>query len=85
MHTQYFVIYKRGDRQTIEAVGEDFPELDAMSAFALVVKAIDAIYRGAFVISSQKEEVLWVFNLVGKQEADRLQRLLAPIDVIAEE
>ena len=37
------------------------------------------------MVTPQQEEVLRVFDLVGQQEADGLQRLLAPVHVVAEE
>jgi hypothetical protein len=36
------------------------------------------------VVSTENKEVLWVFYLVGKQEADGLQGLLSAIDIIPE-
>lgn len=37
------------------------------------------------MVAPQDEEVLGVLDLVGEQEADGLQRLLAAIDVVPEE
>jgi hypothetical protein len=37
------------------------------------------------VIAAQDEEVFGIFDLVGEEEADDLERLLASIDVVAEE
>jgi hypothetical protein len=37
------------------------------------------------VVASEDEEVLRVFDLVGEEEADGLERLLASVDVVAEE
>jgi len=37
------------------------------------------------VVAAQDEEVLGVLDLVREQQADRLERLLTPIDVVAEE
>ena len=37
------------------------------------------------MISSQDEEVFWILDLVGQEQADSLQRLLATIDVVSEE
>jgi len=37
------------------------------------------------VVAAQQKEVLRIFDLVGQQQADGLQGLLAPIDVVAEE
>jgi len=35
------------------------------------------------VVAAQNEEVLGVLDLVGEQEADGLQRLLAAVDVVS--
>lgn len=37
------------------------------------------------MVSSQEEEVLWVFNLVTEEEEDGLETLFASVDVIPEE
>ena len=37
------------------------------------------------MIAAEDEEVLGIFDLVGEEEANGLERLLASIDVIAEE
>lgn len=37
------------------------------------------------MVAAQQEEVLRIFDLVGQQQTDGLQGLLAPIDVVAEE
>ena len=60
--------------EAVEAICECFPELekrsesgkekrvylDVISPFAFVVEAVDSVDGGAFVVSSEKEEVLWV-------------------------
>lgn len=85
VHAKNLLVNNGRDRQAVEAVGERLPQLDVVSPLALVVEAVDAVDRGALVISSQDEEVLGVLDLVSKQEADRLERLLAAVDVVAEE
>ncbi len=37
------------------------------------------------MIAAEKEEVLWVLDLVRQEEADGLEALLASVDVIAQE
>lgn len=36
------------------------------------------------MVSAQDEEVLGVLDLVGEQQADRLQRLLSTIDIVSQ-
>ena len=50
-----------------------------------IIEAIDAVDAGAFMVATQQEEVLRVLNLVGQQEADRLQRLLPPVYIVTQE
>ena len=40
-----------------------------------VVEAVDAVDAGALVVAAQQEKVLGVFDLVGQQQANGLQRL----------
>lgn len=37
------------------------------------------------MVAAEQEEVLGVLDLVGEQQADRLERLLAAVHVVAEE
>lgn len=46
---------------------------------------INSINTGALVIAAQQEEILGIFDLVGQEQTDRLQGLLAPVHVVAEE
>ena len=64
MHGENLLINDCGDWQTVEAVGECLPQLDVVSTFAFIVKAINTIDRSAFVISSKDEKVLWILDLV---------------------
>lgn len=72
-------------REAVEAVCERLPQLDVVASLALVVEAVDAVDRGAFVVASQQEEVLGVFDLVGQQQADSLQRLLPSVHIVTQE
>lgn len=37
------------------------------------------------MVSSQQKEVFWVFDLVSQQQADGLQGLLAPVNIVPQE
>ena len=50
-----------------------------------VVETVDSIDTSALVIPSKDEEVFRIFDLVRQQQANRFQRLLSSIDVIAQE
>ena len=58
MHAKDFLVDNGSDRQAIEAVCEGLPDLDIVPPLALVVDAVDAVDRGALVITAQDEEVL---------------------------
>lgn len=85
MHCEDLLVNNSCNGQAVKAVSKGLPQLNVISSLALVVEAVDAVDRGAFVVTTEDEEVLWVFNLVRKQEADRLQRLLSSVDVVAQE
>jgi hypothetical protein len=73
------------DREAVEAVRERLPKLDVVAAFALVVEAVDAVDGRALVVAAEQEKVLGILDLVGEEQADGLEALLAPVDVVAEE
>ena len=83
MHGEDLLIDDGSDGQAVEAVGERLPQLDIVSALALVVEAVYAVDGGALVVAAQNEEVLGVLDLVGEQQADGLERLLSSVDVVA--
>lgn len=49
-----------------------------------VVKAIDAIDAGTFMVATKNKKVFWIFNFVGEQQTNGFQRLFASIHIIAE-
>ena len=85
MHADDLVVNDGRTGQTIEGVAELLPHLDRIATTAFVVKAVNAINAGAFVVASEQEKVFRVLDLVGKQQRDHLERLLAAVDVVAEE
>lgn len=85
MHGKDLLIDDRGNWQAIEAVGECLPQLDVVSSFALIVETVNAVDGCALVVATKHEEVLWVFDLVCEEQANRFQGLFATIDVVTEE
>lgn len=67
MHTKNFLINDGSNWEAVETICESLPELDVITTFALVIKPIDTIDGGALVVSSQEEEVLGVFDFIGKE------------------
>ena len=85
VHGEDLLIDDRGDGQAVEAISEGLPKLDIVPPLAFVVEAIDPIDRGTLVVSTKDEEVLGILDLVGQQQADRLERLLPTVDIVSEE
>lgn len=48
-----------------------------------IKKAVNSIDGGTLMVAAEKEEVLWVLDLVGQQEADGLQGLLASVHIVS--
>ena len=65
MHAENFLIDKSSNWEAIEAIGKNFPKLDTMTTLALIIESINSIDGGTFVVTSQKEKILWVLNFVG--------------------
>jgi hypothetical protein len=85
VHSEDLLINDGGNGEAVKAVGESLPELDVVSALALIVETVDTVDRGTLVVSTQNEEVFRVLDLVCKEEADGLEGLLATVDVVTEE
>jgi len=49
----------------------------------LIAKAKILVHMLVLMISSKKHDLLWVFELKGKQEADDLKTVLALVDVVS--
>lgn len=85
MHGEDLLVDDSSDGEAVEAVCESLPKLDVVSSLALVVEAIDTVDGGALVVAAQDEEVLGVFDLIGQEQADGLQRLLTSVDIVTQE
>jgi len=66
VHREDLLVDDGSDWQAVEAVGESLPQLDIVSALALIVEAVDAVDRGAFVVTAKNEEIFRVLDLVGE-------------------
>lgn len=82
MHCENLFVDDSGDGKAVETVGKGLPQLDVVPALAFVVETVDAVNGCTFVVTTQDEEVFGVLDLVGQQEADGLERLLASVDVV---
>ena len=61
------MLYRRlpGKKPEDETSAQHLRYYTNRSTLTLIVKAIDSINRSAFMISTQQEKVLWIFDLVG--------------------
>jgi len=85
VHAKNLLINNCGNWETVEAIGEGFPEFDVVPSLALVVEAVDSVDAGALVVASQKEEVLGVLDLVGQQQTDCFKGLFSSVHIISQE
>jgi len=83
VHCEDLLVNDGCDGQAVEAVSKGLPQLNVVSPLALIVESVDAVDGGAFVVTTEDEEVFWVFDLVCQQKADGLERLLSSVDVVA--
>jgi hypothetical protein len=73
VHGEYLLVNDSCDGQAVEAICEGLPQFDVVPPLALVVEAINAVNRSAFMVPSEDKEVLGVFDLVRQEEADGFQ------------
>ena len=85
VHGEDLLVDDGCDWQAVEAVRKCLPQLDIVPALALIIEAVDAVDAGALVISAKNEKVLGILDLVCEEQADGLERLLASVDIVAEE
>lgn len=62
-YRKYLLVNQCCNWQVVEAVSEDLPQPDTVPPLAFIIKPIDAVYGGTFVISPQQEKVLWILDL----------------------
>ena len=84
MNAEDLVVDDCGYWEAIEALNELLPQFQSISSFALVVESINSVDGAAFVIASQKEEILWILDFVRKHETNDFEILLAAIDIVTQ-
>jgi len=85
VHAEDFVVDQSGDRHAVEYILELLPHADRVATLALVVKAVYAVDLSTLVVTAQKEKILLEFDLVCEKKDDGLQRVLASVNVVAQE
>jgi hypothetical protein len=64
VNAEYFLCDDSGKGETVEHIGEGLPDFDVTASLAFVMEPVDAGDVGTFVITSENEEIFWVFELV---------------------
>jgi len=85
VHTEDLLVDDSSNGQAIEAICESFPEFYIVSSLAFIIEPIDSVDGRTFMVSSKDEEVLRIFDLVGQEQAYRLQTLLSSVDIVTQE
>lgn len=85
MHAEYLIIYHCCHRQAIKTISKKLPQTHTEPALALVIKPVNSIDGGTFMVASEKEEVIRELDFVSQEQADCLNALLATIDIVPEE
>lgn len=84
MSAENLVINNSSNWKAIKAIGERLPQANIEASFNFVIKSVNSIDARTFVISTQEEEVLGVFDLISEEQADGLQALFSTIYVITQ-
>lgn len=84
MHANNLIIDHSTTWQAVEGITKLFPHLDREAATAFIVKAINSVDSSTFMVTSQEEEVLRIFDFVGEQKTDNFKRLLSTINIVSE-
>jgi len=72
VHAKDFFIHQRCNWQAVEDIRKDLPEFDGVTTFTFIIKAINSVDLGAFVIASEQEKVLRIFDLVAEKKRHSL-------------
>jgi hypothetical protein len=83
MHSKDLLVNDCCNRQAVEAICKCLPKPDVVPSLTFIVKAVDTVDGGRFVVAAQNEEIFWIFDLVGEKKAYSLQRLLASVNIVS--
>lgn len=77
---------QRRDGQRVEEVGQQVPDAQAAElADALVVQPVRLGHGAALVVPPEQRHAVGVAHLQGEQQQDRLDAVVPPVDVVAQE
>ena len=77
------MLYRRLPESEQEGETQNFGR--ATDPLTFIIKPVYPIDTGTFMISTQDEEVLRIFDLVSEKKTYSLQRLFASVNIIAQE
>jgi len=66
VHAENFLIYNSSNRQAVEAIGESFPKLDVIAAFAFIIKSVYSIDTSTLVVTPENKKVFRIFDFIGE-------------------
>jgi hypothetical protein len=84
VHAQNLVVDQGGNGKAVKNILEFFPNSNGVSTLALIVESVNSVNLGAFVVTSQEEEVLLVFNLVGKEKDNNFETSFSAVNVVSQ-
>lgn len=86
VHAENLVLDDCCDRQVVEGVHKPVPRVvTPVFSINFIVKAVVFCCETTFMVTPQKSNLVGVLDLVGKQESDGLNTVVAPVHVVAQE
>jgi len=67
VHAENLLVDQSCHWQAVKNVTKHFPEPNGVSAFTFVIETVNSVDLSTFVISAEKEEIFWVFDLVAEE------------------
>ena len=85
MHTQKLLLDQSTEWKMVKKIHKPIPWL-MVSIFDLylIIKAIVLCCKPALMIAPQQNHILWVFYFVRQEQANRLDAIVAPVDIVTQ-
>ena len=85
MNAENLIVYYSCYRETVEALDKLFPQLQRIPSFALVIKSVNLGNGLTFMVTSQQEDTLRIFDFISHEQTDRFNTEFASIHVVTKE